>query len=213
MGKEALVVQRNVLFKDGEFQGFMPFEERDFISIILKNHFYYARGEELENNRDLQQIIPYVWIVNQKSKKVFLYKRGFNANKEAGEFREQRCMNKFSGGVGGHIDKDTEEGSSNPIEKAMARELMEEVVMTDYPVPKIVGYINDDADSIGKVHFGIVAIAETSGSVISRKSEGLSEGRFYSIDNIEKLFSDPENKVETWTVIGWPFIKGYLSAN
>ena len=178
MGKEALVVKRDVLFRDGEFQGFLPLEQRDFISVIMANHFYHERGDLLENNRDLQQVIPYIWIVNPEKKQVFLYRRSINQNKENGEFREERYMNKFSGGVGGHIDRDTEEGQSDPIMGAMMRELKEEVIMQRYGKPKIFGAINDDCDSIGRVHFGLLAVLETNEDVKARFEEGLGEGNF-----------------------------------
>jgi len=212
MGKEALAVPRDKLLKEHYFQGFMPFGEKDFISTIIRNHSYHARGDELENDDSLLQVIPYVWIINPFEKKVLLYKRSINQNKQDGEFVETRYMNKFSGGIGGHIDRDTEEGSDNPVERAMMRELMEEVSMESYPNPRIVGYINDDTDSIGKVHFGIVAIAETTGAVKTKEEEGLSSGEFYSVDEVESMFSSPNNDVENWTKISWPFIRDYVNS-
>lgn len=210
MGKDALVVKREILFDGNEFQGFLSLEERDFIKTIEGSHYYHPRGDELEENKSLQQIIPYVWIVNPSEKKVLLYKRGVNQNKKGGEYRETRYLNKYSGGVGGHIDRDTEEGSDNPIERAMMRELMEEVSMELYPKPKIVGYINDDSDGIGSVHFGIVAIAETTGIVKTKQEEGLSSGVFYSMDEVDEILANPGNEVENWTRISWPFVKDYL---
>ncbi len=209
MSKEALVVNRKTLFEEKEFQGFLPLEKRDFISIILKKHFYHLRGDELENNHSLQQIIPYVWIINPKTKNVFLYKRALTKNKGS-EHKEKRYLNKYSGGVGGHIDKDTEEGEKDPIMKAMMRELKEEVIINNYPIPKLLGYINDDSDSLGKVHFGIVAIVETTNEVKANSSEGLASAKFYSINEIENILSNKEDEVENWTRISWPFVKSYL---
>ncbi len=209
MGKEALVVEREILFKDGEFQGFLPFGERDLISLITENHFYHARGNDLECNRFLKQIIPYVWIVNSLTKKVFLYKR-FDREKSAGEYKENRYLDKYSGGVGGHIDKETEEGVDNPINAAMMRELKEEVIMDNYPKPKLLGFLNDDSDSLGEVHLGIVAIAETTEEVGGRPSEGLASTGFYSIGEVDEILLNSGNKVEGWTRISWPFVKGYL---
>ncbi|MBI2632300.1 NUDIX domain-containing protein [Candidatus Pacearchaeota archaeon] len=207
MGKEALVVKREILFKDKSFQGYLNASSYDFISIILKNHFYQTRGNELEENKNLQQIIPYVWIINPNKKFVFLYKRTANRNKKDGEYKETRYLNKFSGGVGGHIDRDTEEGSENPIFQAMMRELKEEVIMTNYPEPRIIGYINDDTDSIGKVHFGLIAICETNQDVHAKAEEGLLEGKFYTIQEVESIFSDEKNQIENWTRISWPFVR------
>ncbi len=212
MVKEALVIPREILFREKNFQGFLPLQDYDYLSVILKNFSYHERGDELENNENLQQIIPYVWIFNLENKKVFLYKRKLNGNKQAGEFRETRYLNKYSGGVGGHIDKDTEEKSENPIKAAMLRELKEEVSMNNYPAPEIIGYINDDSDSLGRVHFGIVAIVGTLENIVSNDSEGLSSGAFYFVEEVDRIFANPENQVENWTKISWPFVKEYLKS-
>jgi len=211
MVKQALVVKREILFKDGAFEGFISSQQRDFANTILSNHFYHPRGDELEHNASLQQVIPYVWIVNPLERKVFLYKRAVNQNKADGEFKETRYLNKYSGGVGGHIDKDTEEGSADPIGKAMIREILEEVDIEGKFDAKIIGYIKDDSDSIGSVHFGVVAIAETLANVKSKEAEGLASGAFYSAEEVERIFGNPENQVENWTRISYPFVKEYLS--
>ncbi len=203
MGKEALIIKRGILFEDKYFEGFLPCDNYDFIPLILNNYEYHARGDELENNEKLQQIIPYVWIVNSKDKKVFAYKRASGKQ----NYSEERLMNKISCGVGGHIDR---EDSDNPIENAMIRELMEEVKMKSYPKPKIIGYLNDDSDSVGKVHFGVVAIAETLEDV-SKGDNEMAEGRFYSVSELDEMFSDSRYEVESWTKLSWPFVKDYLN--
>ena len=210
MGKDALVIPREVLFGDEEFQGFLPLGQRDLVSVILENHSFHPRGDELEKNRDLQQVIPYVWIVNPLEMKAFLYKRAINSSEAEGEFTEERYLHKYSGGVGGHIDRDTEEGVEDPITQAMMRELREEVDMAVYPEPRVIGYINDDSDELGRVHFGIVAIAKTTGSVRVKSSEGLEDGAFYSAEEVDSIFSNPENQVENWTKFSWSFVKDYM---
>ena len=205
MSREILVVKRDVLFGDKEFQGFLPFVEGDFISLILDN-FEYRERDDVEKDSSLQQPIPYVWIVNPFSKKVFAYRRASGKS-----YNEQRLKDKWSGGVGGHIDRDTEHASENPVLDAMMRELREEVLMDEYPTPKIVGYLNDDSNDVGKVHFGIVAIAETTEDVRKGDDE-MVHGNFYSVGELEKIFSDSENNVETWTQLSWPFVRDYVNS-
>ena len=199
--REALVVQRNVLFSDKYFQGFLQSHEHDFISVILREHGYHERGDVLEDNDTLQQIIPYVWIVNPVKKEVFAYRRAAN---EA--YREKRLRNKWSCGLGGHIER---EDGGNPIEAAMMRELMEEVHMSLYPQPHIIGYLNDDSDDVGRVHFGVVAIAETTERV-KKGDDEMAECRFYSVQELEALFAHPENEIEAWTRLSWPWVREYL---
>ncbi len=199
--KEALVVKRGTLFRDKYFQGFLPVQEHDYMSIILREHEYHPRGNLLENNELLQQIIPYVWIINPREKKVFAYRRAANEN-----YGEARLRNKWSCGLGGHIER---QDSSDPIKIAMMRELMEEVRMQFYPRPKIVGYLKDDKGNVEKVHFGVVAIAETDERV-EKGDDEMAECRFMSISEIEDLFAYPDNQIETWTLLSWPFFKSYL---
>ena len=73
MVKHALVVKREDLF-DGEkaFEGFKRAEEKDYLGIIAKKYFYHPRGDALENDESLLQIIPYVWFVNPEKRMVFL---------------------------------------------------------------------------------------------------------------------------------------------
>ncbi len=203
MGKEALIVKRDILFKEKYFHGFLTADDYEFIPIILDNYEYHFRGDGLENNSALQQIIPYVWIINPREKKVFVYKRASGKQ----NYNETRLMNKVSCGIGGHIDR---EDSANPIENAMIRELMEEIKMENYPKPKIIGYLNDDSDSVGKVHFGIVAIAETFEDVKKGDKE-MAEGKFYNVEEFEKILNDSKNEIESWTRLSWPFIRDYLT--
>jgi len=202
MGDEILVVKRDVLFKEGDFEGFKPNHTKDYVKIILDNMDYQIRTKELENNRYWQQPIPYVWIVNPRTKKAFLYKRANTGN-------EGRLHNKFSGGVGGHIDKkELVEGKEDPLTQAMMRELEEETIIEEYPKPKVIGYINYNSD-VEDVHFGVVAIGETIHDV--KPAEDMDHGKFYSIIEVEEIFNDPANDIEKWTLASWPFIKDYLN--
>jgi predicted NUDIX family phosphoesterase len=204
MSKEILVVKRDVLFSERAFQGFLPASEKDYVLSILNSHHYALRDEKLENNPSLKQIIPYVVIVNPSTRKVFGYKRF----KKMPGIHEQRLHDKFSIGVGGHVDRN--EIKVDVLTDAAMRELEEEVEIDKYPLPRIVGFVNDDRDGVGQVHFGIVAIAETLESVRSRKGDEVTEERFYSVDEVDALMSS-NTEMDSWTRISWPFVREYLS--
>lgn len=201
MPKEALVVKREILFRDKSFQGFLSSKDFDFFPVIQNNYFYRERGDDLEHDFSLQQIIPYVIIVNPKTKKVFAYRRAPNEN-----YTEVRLRNKWSIGLGGHIER---KDNQDPIKQGMIRELKEEVKMDNYPDPTIVGYLKDDKGDVERVHFGIVALVETSGNV-EKGDEEMAEGRFFSINEFEDLAANQNNSLEEWTKISWPFVKNYL---
>ncbi|MBS3099256.1 NUDIX domain-containing protein [Candidatus Pacearchaeota archaeon] len=181
---QILIVKRKILFENQEFQGFCPIIYKDFSLTIKSNYEYKERTKELENNPLFKQVIPYVWIVNPKTKKVFLYKRSVKGE-------ENRLHNKYSGGIGGHIDKETEEHSENPVIDAMMRELKEEV-------------------KVGQVHFGVVALAETEENV--SPAMHMDGGKFYTIEEVESLILSPDNELESWSKFSWPFVKGYLES-
>lgn len=203
MPREILVVKRDDLFADRKLEGFCSIDEYNFLEKILSNFEYVERNDELESNPFYQQIIPYIWLVNPSTKQVFIYKR----SKDGGE---GRLHEKYSGGVGGHIDKDTEEREENPLLAAAIRELKEETVIERYPSPNFTGFINDDSDAVNSVHFGVVAIAETTLDV--KPAEHMADGKFYSLEQVEELFSNPETDVEKWTRISWPFVRNYLTS-
>jgi len=201
MGKEALVVKREILLKNKYFEGYLSSKDFDFISLINKNYFYAERGDKLENDSSLQQIIPYVVIMNKNTKKVLVYKRESNE-----KYTEKRLRNKWSIGVGGHIESTDDK---NPIQEGMMRELREEVKMNNYPIPKIIGYIKDDSGSVEKVHFGIVAIAETTENV-EKGDDEMASCSFLSTEEFDSLLKNKDNQFDKWTEIIWPVIKTYL---
>jgi len=205
MVREILVVKRHVLFNGDKFEGFISCDEKDFMPMILGAHEYIERGSA-EENPEWQQPIPYVWIINSKEKKAFVYRRAGD-----GGYSEDRLKSKWSCGIGGHIDRITDEDSDNPVIAAMLRELEEEVHMNVYSEPKIIGFINDDSDSIGRDHFGVVAVLEYSGGVEPNDKE-MAEGRWMSVEEADELFARDDVEVEGWTKISWPQVKELLSS-
>ena len=199
--KEILVVKRETLFQGNEFHGFCPISNRDFSNTILSN-FEFQEREQMETNQDFQQVIPYVWIVNPQTKQVFAYRRAPDK-----KYDEARLRDKWSCGLGGHVDKETE--CQDPITKAMLRELKEEVTMSYIPNPKIIGFLNDDTNDVGKVHFGVVAVVETT-EPVKKGDDEMTYGKFYSIEELEQTFANPKNDIETWTQLSWPFVKEYV---
>jgi predicted NUDIX family phosphoesterase len=206
MRKEALVVPRDKLFKEKYFEkGFLPKEEYDYIPIALQNYRYEFRSDELEHDFSLKQIIIYVLIINPWTKKIFAYRR--SANEKL--YSEKRLYNKWSCGVGGHIER---QDDADPIGASAKRELQEEVVMEKYPEPKIIGFVNDDTGDIEKYHFGVVAIAESDEDEISMGDGEIEEGKFMKIEEIEELAANPNSKMEIWTVQLLPYLKKHLES-
>ena len=117
---------------------------------------------------------------------------------------------KWSFGIGGHIEKPDIIGK-NPIHSSMLRELQEEVETQGKTIPVVLGYINDDKDSVGKVHFGILYAAITNLEIIKPKDLEIAEGRLRSLSEIEKICSNPDFIVEGWSQIALEPLRKFLA--
>ncbi|MAG47528.1 hypothetical protein CL617_02905 [archaeon] len=206
-----MVVDKNKLFQDNYFQGFQPMGNVNFESRILKDHTFMRRGD-VEENPNYKQPIAYFTIINPLAKTVFGYQRSTKAG-------EVRLHKKWSVGLGGHIEKFDKgvDGSleKNPIYTSMLRELEEEVHIGDLNnlKPKLLGYINDDSDAVGQVHFGLLYTFEVnSGVIVKPKDEEISSGDMIAFELL-KTFSGENNlgyKMEEWSKIAMEPIEKYL---
>jgi len=118
---QIIVVERDTLFKDGDFQGFKNHSEIDYESVILSNIKSMRRGNA-EIDPTHKQPIGYALIINPKTKKVFAYQR---SSKDQ-HYSEKRLQGKWSWGVGGHIDY-SDNHHENQLLGSMLRELEEEI--------------------------------------------------------------------------------------
>jgi predicted NUDIX family phosphoesterase len=201
---EILVVRRDTLFPKGVFEGFIPVEKDNLLPLIKQKAEYQIRDPALEKNPVFKQLIPYIIVVNPQNKTVFGYKRFKNI---PGVIHETRLHNKFSIGLGGHIDKSE---TKDLIQDSMMREFQEEVKMDNYPMPKIIGFINSEATEVDQMHFAMAAIAETTEPIGKRENEEVVEEKFYTLAEIDAVMLDASIQMDTWTRVVWPAVKDYL---
>ena len=190
------------LFKDKYFEGFLSNEEYDYDKIIHEKYEFVKRGPA-ETNFEMKQPIAYCILVNPELKKVYFYQRGSGEN-----YNEKRLAGKISIGVGGHIEKQDVE---DPLLGSAVREVKEEVEYNgNLSEPKILGYINDDSEEVGKVHFGIAYIFETDSTVIKPKDVEMFDGELINVGEFEKKLNDSNLVIEGWTTILGPKIIDYV---
>jgi len=159
----------------------------------------------LENNPKYKQPIVYCIIVNPSLRQVFVYQR----SKQDKRYHEKRLKGRWSFGIGGHVEKlDIEKG--HPILVSMLRELKEEVEIPGSVNPKLLGYINDDKDEVGKVHFGVLYVIETDSAIITPKDPEIGNGRLRTINELDKICSSSRFIVERWSRISFKPLKLYL---
>jgi predicted NUDIX family phosphoesterase len=191
MDLPVMVVNRDVLFSEKYFEGFLPAKEYNYEARILANYEYIRRGDA-EEDFTKKQPIGYAVIWNPIKKKVFVYTR----SKDLKNYSEKRLSGKVTCGVGGHIDKIDEVG--NPITESMLRELSEEVNITGKKNMKILGYVNMEDTAVNKVHFAILFLVETTGDVTPRGKE-MAKGQMISLEELNSMCSSSEFEVEGWT--------------
>ncbi len=199
-----MVVKREILLGKNYFEGFRPRNEVDYESIILNNFKYIKRGLA-EKDRTYKQPISYFMIVNPELKQVFAYQRSTKDE----IYGEKRLQGKWSWGAGGHIEKiDTKDG--NPIHVSLLREFNEEVEIDGTINMKILGYINNDLDNVGRVHFGILYVIETDSITVKPKDPEIDNGRLRTLEELEDICSSPDYTVEGWSKIAFSPLKKYF---
>ena len=193
--KKIMVVKQETLFAKKHFDGFISASEFDFESVILKN-FEWMDKEQAEADPAYKQPIGYSIIYNPTSRKVFFYQR----SKIDKNYAEKRLQEKWSCGVGGHIEKvDTRKG--NPIHESVLREIQEEIEITGKKHMQVLGYINDDSNDVGKVHFGILYLVIIDSDTVKPLYPEISEGRLVPIHVLENKCKSTDVVVENWTKI------------
>jgi predicted NUDIX family phosphoesterase len=179
---------------------------------IVQNGLFLRRSE-LEEDPSFKQIIPYAIISNKEpeprawrdklrgvrqSQSFYLFKRTSNQT-------EKRLHNKFSLGVGGHMNPhDSMEPKEQYLIDELKRELYEEVKLLNGCLIEdieFIGFINDDTISVGRVHIGLLYNIH-----VSNKDVYINETDKMTADWIDKPnLAEFYEGMETWTKITFDF--------
>ena len=206
--QQIIVVERDILFGDEYFEGFRSAEEVDYESRILSNLEIMRRGstkepaDHPEGNAELdftyKQPIGYVAVVNPLLKKVFSYLR---SSKDE-EYEEKRLQGSWSWGFGGHIEpSDTRNGNlirESVLKWVLRRELEIPERVSDL---QILGYLNDDSNEVGKVHFGILYLLNTDAPDAGMRDLEVERVELRTLAGLEELCASPDCNVEHWSRI------------
>jgi predicted NUDIX family phosphoesterase len=149
--EQILVVKSDILFEKGKWQGLKQDNLDYYIDLIKKNCEFKRRGD-METNESYQQIIPY--IIFKYQDKYFLYRYLKQAY-------EQRLMNDYIIGVGGHVNKEDIKPGEDVLEAGRDREWDEEVEYKDELInKKLIGILKDSGRPVERVHLGLVYLFE-----------------------------------------------------
>jgi predicted NUDIX family phosphoesterase len=185
MGEDVLVVPRERLFPSGAFHGFSAEGIARYLGVIAE-HAFFAPRVGVEDDPGLKQIIPYVVLRN--GDRIFLVKRTRGGS-------EERLREKFSIGIGGHINPEDISDAADPVAAGMRRELEEEVLVPAGWQVRPVGALNNDQEAVGSVHFGLVYVADLPSAEVRVRETGKLVGAFATLQEIHDVYAS----LETWS--------------
>jgi predicted NUDIX family phosphoesterase len=211
--EQVLVVPRARLFRNGGFHGFRREGLAGYLAAIA-GHAFFARRDQVEEDPSLKQIIPYT--VVRHGARIFLVGRTRRGS-------EARLREKLSIGLGGHINPvdnqpdlfpgaaaagGIEAGAVEPgrrpaedesagglVDAAMARELMEEVELPPGWRARPVGVLNDDVEAVGRVHFGLVYVADVPSPDVRIRETTKLTGAFATMAEVRDAYP----RLESWS--------------
>jgi len=196
-----LVIPRHELFgTEPSPHGFGTDRLDEFYETICRRATFIPRSDA-ERCYQFKQVIPYMLVAH--GSRVFMLHRYASQT-------EARLHDKYSIGVGGHIDlgPDTGKGAEIPeiIEAGLRRELHEELDLNTEYSYRPIGYLNDDSNDVGQVHFGLVFLVRCESDEVAVRENDMMEGKFASIDEL----TEAAPKMETWSQLLVPHVEKVL---
>lgn len=189
MSEEVLVVNNNYLqpYINNSGSSFIADNNDRLFDLILDKHIFMPR-DLAEYDFEHKQVIPYLII--RKGENYLLLQR---TSKQS----EKRLHNKFSLGIGGHINPDSSEHGNNLIIGGLYKELNEEVSINSPSDLKFIGTINDESNSVSKVHLGLLYELD----VLSDKYEVLEKDKMSAQWESRSNLIHYYDRLETWSQI------------
>lgn len=132
-----------------------------------------------------KQLIPYVIV--RRGDEIFATERLVGST-------ESRLHGRIALGIGGHVERG--EDGLRVVESGLRREWHEEVA-TRFDGPfEFVGFVNDDSVEVGRVHLGIVFVAELGPEcAITIREVDKLQGDFRTMEWLESRWE----RLETWS--------------
>ncbi len=178
-----LVVPREEIKSDSKFWAFTQ-DEMD--SILEKSELKWRA--DMEEDGSYKQFIPYIAVISKG--KLLTYRRTPKGT-------ETRLHDKYSLGVGGHVDEFENLSGMELLVDGTLREIEEEIgVKVSSDQVKFVGFINDESDNVGIYHIGVAAILNLDNLNLNLgETDILDKREFMSKKGIKLI----EDKLENWS--------------
>jgi MutT/NUDIX family protein len=191
--EQILVVNRKELFNNEEnhFYGFIEKNDDKTKEIINTFESYEVkRRGDMEEDPSFKQLIGYVLLKDINTNEVLVYKRLVGGG-------EARLHGKASVGIGGHMNEIEEKTIFEMLKINAARELNEEVGVSEEEALEnlqFIGLINDDETEVGQVHIGVVYECKVDKNNVEVKEDDTLVIKWMSGVEAKK-----EENYETWS--------------
>jgi predicted NUDIX family phosphoesterase len=188
-GELVYVVARARLMPDGAGwrgvrQGWLEEELR-----LLRTGGELRPRAAMETDPTFKQVIPY--LVLRDGPRYFLMRRT-----RAGA--DERLHERWSIGIGGHLN-----GEDLDLEDGLRREWREEIDADFDPAFRFVGLLNDDESDVGRVHVGLVYVAQTGGRSVAVREVDKLAGEMVERDQVAAV----RERMESWSALVFDFLE------
>lgn len=185
LAERVLFVERSLLEKNGVLSHGFSEDEVGAYSLINECGEFLPRSV-LEEDPSRKQAIPYV-VVHDDTGRVLAMSRKSTQT-------EARLHGKISIGIGGHIPDEIRD-AVDQLHAGMLRELHEELHIPEGVSPVYRGLLNDDSNSVGQVHLGLVFTCLAEPEDVSVRETDKMAGEWMD----QKGLWDARDRLETWS--------------
>ena len=178
--ERVLVVPRDRIMDTRGWRGILELGTAPLLDVIAAEGRFEPRAA-MERDPRFKQVVPY--LVLRDRGRLFLMRR----TRAGGD---ERLHDKLSIGIGGHLNP-----GDVDLAGGLAREWAEEVAADFVPEFRLVGLLNDDETEVGRVHLGVVYVAEAAGRAVRIRETHKLEGAFAEPSAIRAVY----DRLETWS--------------
>jgi predicted NUDIX family phosphoesterase len=175
-----LVVPRERVMGAHGWHGILQSGAAPCLDVIAEEGRFEPRAV-MERDPRFKQVIPY--LVLRDSGRYFLMRR----TRAGGD---ERLHDRYSIGVGGHLNP----GDGN-LAGGLAREWSEELAADFVPEFSLLGLLNDDETEVGRVHLGVVYLADAAGRAVRIRETHKLEGDFAEPAAVRAVY----DQLESWS--------------
>ena len=184
-----LGIPRQRILGDTSWRGVSSGDIGGYLAIIAAEAAYRPRSEA-EDDASWKQIIPYLLLRDRG--RLFLMQRTRGGG-------DARLHDRWTIGIGGHVNP-----ADGDLMGGLRREWDEEMAADWHPEPTLLGLLNDDSTHVGRVHLGVVYVAEAEGRAVSIRETHKLRGEFVAPADVRRVYDE----LETWSQLLFDAVSG-----